>query len=90
MGPHQKRRKAVIYPRDPVEPSPPPVCKQFIRCKACPYATNGFICFHDAGHCIRTDIARIYGFELRNKYQESLALCEMSMSWKGENDAKLG
>lgn len=29
------------------------------RCRDCPYAAHGFICWHDSESCMRTEMAKI-------------------------------
>ena len=36
-----------------------PVCSQSERCKDCPYPAHGFVCWHDEGNCLRTEMEKI-------------------------------
>ena len=74
MAAYNKYRKMKSPQRDAVEAVPPPVCKEYIRCKGCPYPAIGFICCHSPGSCIRTDIARLHGFDIVNQEVTAMAL----------------
>ncbi len=50
--------------RESADPHPIPVCKEYLRCKGCPFPANGFICNHSPLSCIRTDMARLHGYDL--------------------------
>jgi len=52
MAAYNKYRKMKFPQRDAVEAVPPPVCKEYVRCKGCPYPASGFICCHSPGSCI--------------------------------------
>lgn len=34
-------------------------CKRNALCRDCAYAGDGFVCWHDANRCLRTDMMRI-------------------------------
>lgn len=41
------------------------------RCLGCPYASHGFVCWHDDENCIRTEMRKITG----NKKEEKNENC---------------
>ncbi len=34
-------------------------CNRNALCRDCAYAGDGFVCWHDTNHCLRTDMMRI-------------------------------
>ena len=45
------------------EPEQRPVCRQFSRCKGCPYPAHGFLCWGSEDDCIRTRMKKLNGKE---------------------------
>lgn len=41
------------------EPEQKPVCRQFSRCKDCPYPAHGFLCWGSGDDCMRTRIEKL-------------------------------
>ena len=51
---------APIPPREETEPS---VCRRSERCKGCPHARHGFICWHREETCLRTRMNKLNRLE---------------------------
>ena len=41
------------------EPEQKPVCRQFSRCKDCPYPAHGFLCWGSGEDCMRTRVEKL-------------------------------
>ena len=54
---YKRNGKSAIQPfmesSTPQEP-PPKLCGPFVSCGGCNYASNGFLCYHCEGDCLRT------------------------------------
>ena len=48
-----------------------PVCTKFERCEGCPYTSDGFICWHDEDHCLRTEMQEIAKKEKKRKNERN-------------------
>ena len=55
-----RRSSPLFAPTPPREETEPPVCRRSERCKGCPHARHGFICWHRDGTCLKTDMAVSY------------------------------
>jgi len=55
----QQRTSRLFAPGTPTEYSEKPVCRRSERCKGCPHARHGFICWHKDGTCLKTDMEKI-------------------------------
>jgi hypothetical protein len=54
-----RRSSPLFVPTPPREKTEPPVCRRSERCKDCPHARHGFICWHRDGTCLKTDMEEI-------------------------------
>lgn len=54
-----RRSSPLFAPTPPREETEPPVCRRSERCKGCPHARHGFICWHRDGTCLKTDMEEI-------------------------------
>ena len=52
-----KRRYAPEFGRQ--VPEEKPVCMRSELCVGCPYSKHGFVCWHGANRCLRTDMMEI-------------------------------
>ena len=48
-----------------------PVCSQSERCKDCPYPAHGFVCWHDEGNCLRTEMEKIAEKEKKRRNERN-------------------
>ena len=60
-----RRSSPLFAPTPPREETEPPVCRRSERCKGCPHARHGFICWHRDGICLKTDMEEIDGSQLQ-------------------------
>ena len=65
-----RRSSPLFAPTPPREETEPLVCRRSERCKGCPHARHGFICWHRDGTCLRTRMNKINGSE-ENKNDDS-------------------
>lgn len=55
----EQRTSRLFASGTPTEYPEKPVCRRSERCKGCPHARHGFICWHKDGTCLRTDMEKI-------------------------------
>ena len=55
----EQRKSWLFAPMQPLAEQERPICRHSARCKDCPHAGHGFICWHRDGSCLRTDMEKI-------------------------------
>ena len=58
-----RRSSPLFAPTPPREETEPPVCRRSERCKGCPHARHGFLCWGADGICLRTRMNKINELE---------------------------
>ena len=53
------RTKYEVKNRPPKERPVRRECRMYPRCIGCPYCASGFICWHENGTCMATDVQNI-------------------------------
>lgn len=63
----ERRNSCLFAPTQPLSEQERPICRHSARCKDCPHAGHGFICWHGDDSCLRTDIEEIREREEKRK-----------------------
>ena len=58
-----RRSSPLFAPTPPREETEPLVCRRSERCKSCPHARHGFLCWGADGICLRTRMNKINELE---------------------------
>ena len=58
-----RRSSPLFAPTPPREETEPLVCRRSERCKGCPHARHGFLCWGADGICLRTRMNKINELE---------------------------
>ena len=63
----EQRRSLLFAPMQPLAEQERLVCRHSARCKDCPHASHGFICWHRDGSCLLMDMEKIKEREAKCK-----------------------